>query len=160
MPATNPRPAPPFTLSVQYAATDSPPPPPRARVRALVQSALRQAGTGGDLTIRFVTATESAALNARYRRQPRPTNVLSFDYRDPSPPPAPRVWGDIAICGDIVLREARATHTDPQSRYAHMIVHGVLHLAGYRHDSAATAAHMEQAERAILRRHRMEDPYA
>lgn len=137
-------------LSVQYAVAEREGSPPRARVRALVAAALDAAGCeGGEITVRFVDEEESAQLNGRYRCARKSTNVLSFSYRDGEQCP---VFGDIVVCAPVVRREAAQCGKAVELHYAHMIVHGVLHLAGYRHDSDSAAAAMEAMEAEILKR--------
>lgn len=138
-----------LSLSVQYAAEEEEP-PPRARVRALVRAALRPAD--GEIGVRFVGAAESAALNGEYRRRRRPTNVLSFCYG------ARPVVGDIVVCCPLVAAEAKTMRLPAADHYAHLIVHGVLHLLGYKHNTAAQAARMETLERRILSRFRIAPP--
>lgn len=113
--------------------------------------------TDGDLTIRIVDEAESAALNARFRNRPEPTNVLSFGYEaealdEPT-------LGDLVICAPIVAREAAAQGKDPRSHWAHMVVHGVLHLRGHDHEREEDAAVMETLEREILASLGFGNPY-
>lgn len=133
------------------------PEPPRLREWAA--AALEAADAQGALAIRIVDEAESAALNARWRNRQGPTNVLSF--------PAPalpagvpvRTLGDIAICAPVVAREATVQDKAPDAHWAHMVTHGVLHLAGYDHEHAPGAAKMEALETEILARLGYPDPY-
>src|SRR5690349_3503551 len=102
------------------------------------------------LTLRVVGAREARALNRRFRRRDRPTNVLSFAYSSE---------GDIVLCHPVVAREARAQGKKVHAHYAHLVVHGVLHLRGYVHDDKASARRMEAREIRILRRLGFADPY-
>jgi probable rRNA maturation factor len=109
-----------------------------------------------DLGIRVVGSAESRALNERWRGKAGPTNVLSF--------PAARVpgrsqLGDIVVCAPVVAREARAQGKPLAAHWAHMIIHGTLHLLGFDHLRAADAKRMEGRERALLARLGIEDPY-
>lgn len=106
-----------------------------------------------ELTVRIVGAPESRALNRRYRGKDKPTNVLSF------PSDAPGTLGDLVICAPVVNREAREQGKTPAGHWAHMVVHGVLHLLGFDHIRAADAKVMEGRERAILARLSFPDPY-
>lgn len=148
-----------FSLSVQYAAAvdAAEMPPLRARVRAWVRAALTAGGgnDGSDLTVRFVDDAESADYNRRYRGRERSTNVLSFDYGAVNG----RLQGDIVICAPLVRREAGDFGVQPKIRYAHLIVHGVLHLCGYRHDTAMAAERMEALEKEVLARFGIALPY-
>lgn len=104
--------------------------------------------TDGELTIRIVDEAESAALNARFRNQPKPTNVLSFGYQAEAL--GEPVLGDLVICAPVVAGEAAAQGKDPRSHWAHMVVHGVLHLRGHDHQREEDAAVMETRECEIL----------
>lgn len=135
--------------------------PAPARLRAW--AALALAGSGGELVIRVVGAAESRALNRRFRGKDKPTNVLSFPY-GPHPQPLSRkrergVRGDLVICAPVVNREAREQGKPPAAHWAHMVVHGVLHLRGFDHIREAEARVMEDRERAILARLSIPDPY-
>jgi probable rRNA maturation factor len=106
-------------------------------------------------------------LNARYRRQDRATNVLSFpaleldpDRAPPTPGPIPPLLGDIAIAAGTVRAEAAADRKPPADHLRHLVVHGCLHLLGYDHQDTAGAARMEGLERAILAALGISDPYA
>jgi probable rRNA maturation factor len=121
----------------------------------------RPASTGGAATvvcIRVVGAMASRRLNAGYRGKDRPTNVLSF-------PAAPierdldGSLGDLVICAPVVAAEARAQHKVLAAHWAHMVVHGVLHLHGYDHGAAREARQMEGLEVEILRGFGYHDPY-
>ena len=113
----------------------------------------RACGVDGDVTVRYVAAAESRRLNRRFRRKDRPTNVLSFAYS------ARPLQGDLVICAPVVAREAREQGKDVRAHHAHMLVHGLLHLAGLDHERASQAARMESRERAVLRGLGFPDPY-
>ena len=102
------------------------------------------------VTLRVVGAREGRLLNLRFRRRDRPTNVLSFSYGS---------HGDIVLCHPVIAREAREQRKPLAAHYAHLVVHGVLHLRGYVHDRKARAATMEASEIRILRRIGFADPY-
>lgn len=151
----------PLELCVQY-AEDSQEIPARGEVTAWVHAAA--GGAQGEVTVRFVGEEEMSALNGKYRGKPQPTNVLSFDYHSaPSAKGAGAgagaLLGDVLVCAPVVQREARAMSIPPAARYAHLVVHGVLHLAGYRHDTREAAAQMESMEARILRQFDIPDPY-
>jgi probable rRNA maturation factor len=117
------------------------------------------------LTIRVVGAAESRRLNRTWRGKDKPTNVLSFPA-DPLPAqqrgPAgePQPIGDLAICAPVVAREAREQGKRLQAHWAHMVVHGVLHLLGYDHENDRDAAVMEAREVRILAKFGYSNPYA
>ncbi len=94
-------------------------------------------------------------MNRTYRGRDYATNVLTFIMRDRAP-----YAGDLALCTPVVTREARAQHKDVTAHYAHLTVHGVLHLQGWRHDKQSDAVAMEKLETRILKRMGYPDPYA
>jgi probable rRNA maturation factor len=125
--------------------------PSPARLKAWARSAL---ATGkGELTLRIVGQRESQALNRKFRGKDKPTNVLSFPYDEAG------TLGDIVLCAPVVNREAKEQGKTAAAHWAHMIVHGVLHLRGFDHIRAADAKVMEARERAILARLSFPDPY-
>ena len=125
--------------------------PAPAQLRRWARAALGR--RGGEVTLRVVGAAESRSLNARYRGKDKPTNVLSF------PSEAPGMLGDLVLCAPVVAREAREQGKRPNSHWAHMVVHGVLHLLGFDHIRPADAKVMEGRDRAILARLSFPDPY-
>jgi probable rRNA maturation factor len=108
-----------------------------------------------------VGAAESARLNARFRGRERPTNVLSFA----PPPPAHSAassltpLGELVICPRVLRAEARAREITLRAHWAHLVVHGTLHLLGYDHERSADARRMERREVAVLRRLGFANPY-
>jgi probable rRNA maturation factor len=110
----------------------------------------------GELGIRVVGSRESRLLNERWRGRPKPTNVLSFPA---SRELGGRQIGDLVVCAPVVAREAREQGKPLASHWAHMIVHGTLHLLGFDHERAADAKRMESRERALLARIGIADPY-
>ena len=144
-----------LNLSVQYACHDAAL-PLRTQIRAWVRAALDVDGPrGGQITIRFVDADEGRALNRDYRHKDYATNVLSFPYDTD-----PIVSGDLVICAPVIADEARAQGKSIEAHCAHLIVHGVLHLQGYDHETGdEDAQHMEAQERTILAALGYDDPY-
>jgi probable rRNA maturation factor len=138
-------------LAVQYAAA-AVGLPVRPTLRRWSSAALER---DARVTIRFVGAREGRSLNARWRAKDYATNVLTFVYDDVIP-----LAGDIVLCVPVLRREARAQRKPLRAHCAHLVVHGVLHLQGYDHDSDAEAAAMEARETEILRALRYPDPYA
>ncbi|PXX99781.1 rRNA maturation RNase YbeY [Halomonas sp. LBP4] len=113
---------------------------------------------GSELTVRLVDEAESRALNRDYRGRDTPTNVLSFPFESP-PGIELALLGDLVICHPVVVREAREQDKSPGAHYAHMVVHGTLHLLGYDHLEEAEAEAMEALEREILAGLGIADPY-
>jgi probable rRNA maturation factor len=112
-----------------------------------------------ELVIRLVDEDEIAALNRDYRGKDGPTNVLSFPFEAP-PPVQSDLIGDLVICAPIVAREAAQQGKVLRGHWAHIVVHGVLHLLGYDHLSKAEAEIMEGVEIEILAGLGYSDPYA
>lgn len=104
--------------------------------------------------MRVVGEREAQRLNWRYRKRAAATNVLSFAYAQ-----TPALRGDIVLCHAVVLREARAQGKTTAAHYAHLVIHGLLHLRGYDHARRAAAARMEARERRVLRGLGFADPY-
>lgn len=134
--------------------------PPRPSVERWVEGALQGRREGADLTVRIVGREEGCRLNERFRGPPRATNVLSFPFDAPPGAPAGEGGlGDIVLCAPVVNREARDQGKPRADHWAHLVVHGVLHLLGFEHDTPAAAARMEGLERGILARFGVPDPY-
>ena len=110
----------------------------------------------GELGIRVVGSAESRTLNKRWRGKIGPTNVLSFPA---APALRDRVLGDIVVCAPVVAREAREQGKALAAHWAHMVIHGALHLLGFDHVRQADARRMESRERALLARLGIGDPY-
>jgi probable rRNA maturation factor len=117
-----------------------------------------RAATAAEITLRLVDEPESQALNRAYRGIDRPTNVLSFSY-DP-PPGSDALVGDLVICAPVVAREATAQGKAPEAHWAHLVVHGTLHLLGHDHQNDEEAREMESLEVQILAELGFPDPYA
>jgi probable rRNA maturation factor len=116
-----------------------------------------------ELTIRVVGSSESRALNRTWRGKDKPTNVLSFSGplpRDSGGGLGRGQLGDLAICAPVVAREAREQGKPVRDHWAHMVVHGVLHLMGYDHEREREAALMEKSEVNILGQLGISNPYA
>ena len=124
-----------------------------------VGAALRHNGkTDVELVVRIVDEVEIAELNFRYRNKPGPTNVLSFPFEDP-PGVQSNILGDIVVCAPIVLQEAGTYSVPYADRWAHLLVHGTLHLCGYDHQSDQDASDMEQLECDVLAELGFANPY-
>ncbi len=140
-----------LALSVQYASR---------RPRLPHQASLRrwaQAACEADLQValRIVNEAEGRALNRTYRGRDYATNVLTFAYPETQP-----LSGDIVLCAPVIAREAREQSKDASAHYAHLVVHGMLHLQGYDHEITRDAQRMEVRERAIMLSLGLDDPYA
>jgi probable rRNA maturation factor len=113
---------------------------------------------GAEVAIRIVDEAESAELNRTYRHKQGPTNVLSFPFEVPEDVPND-LLGDLVICAAVVEREAREQLKSPAAHWAHMVVHGMLHLQGYDHIEDSEAEAMEAEEIAILATLGFPNPY-
>lgn len=132
-------------------ATREPGIPSHAQFKRWVQAALR---VDTVLTLRLVDREEGQALNAAYRGKDYATNVLTFSLTE-----SPVLMGDIVICAPVVIEEAAAQGKPLLHHYAHLTVHGVLHLHGYDHEIEAQAHLMEAMEIAILQQLKIANPY-
>ena len=111
-----------------------------------------------ELTVRVVDEDEMAALNARYRHKSGPTNILSFPFEAP-PGVELNLLGDLVIAAPVVKQEAREQGKTESAHWAHMIVHGTLHLLGYDHQDTVEAEDMEAREIRILKQLGYSNPY-
>jgi probable rRNA maturation factor len=129
--------------------------------RRWVEAALRggRIRRASEVSIRIVDAGEGHLLNRDYRGKDYATNVLSFPAGS-IPGENPRLLGDIALCAPVVAREAGEQHKHPRDHYAHLTVHGVLHLLGMDHESGSDAERMEALETRILAGLGIADPYS
>ncbi|MBK9132367.1 MAG: rRNA maturation RNase YbeY [Gammaproteobacteria bacterium] len=146
-------------LDVQYATGSLAGLPARRSIESWVRAALAGRRRGAQLAVRIVAEAEGRALNERYRRRAGPTNVLSFPF-EPSGRMRPPPLGDIVLCAPVVQREAAEQGKPARAHWAHLVVHGVLHLLGHDHENSREAEHMEELERKILARLGYPDPYA
>jgi probable rRNA maturation factor len=124
-----------------------------------VLAALDSAESNLEIGIRLVNEAESAELNRHYRHKQGPTNVLSFSYTDIPEQAGSKLLGDLAICTQVVQREAIEQAKSLQAHWAHMTVHGFLHLLGYDHQEETAAEQMESLEAAILGNLGYANPY-
>jgi probable rRNA maturation factor len=138
--------------------------PSRVRMSSWAARALGRRGVGREIGVRVVNSAESRALNKLWRGKDKATNVLSFpapaqsrrgkplDYKLP--------FGDLVICADVVRQEAQRQAKKLEAHWAHMVVHGVLHLAGYDHEvGRAEERRMERREIAVLKSFGFGNPY-
>jgi probable rRNA maturation factor len=144
------RPAAPLTLWIQYGVAARTL-PSRQRLRQWARAALLGEA---QVTLRLVGTREGRALNRAFRGQDHATNVLTFAYPESRP-----LAGDIVLCAPVIAREAREQHKRVEAHYAHLVVHGMLHLQGYGHDNSKDAAIMETLEAEIVVKLGYADPY-
>ena len=133
-------------ILIQYAV------PRRGVPSAALLRKWARAAAAAAITLRIVGEREGRTLNRIYRKKNRATNVLTFRYDQMS--------GDVVLCHPVVKREARAQGKSLAAHYAHLVVHGCLHLRGYDHEKKRDAARMEAREVGILRRVGIHNPYA
>jgi probable rRNA maturation factor len=131
-------------------ACEAPGLPDAQRLRAWAAAALAGRCAVAELTIRVVDEAEGTQLNQRYRGQPGPTNVLSFPFDPPPGLPPQDFIGDLVICAPLVAREAQEQGKPEDAHWAHLVVHGTLHLLGYDHLTDPDATEMEAMETVIL----------
>ncbi|MEO8442611.1 MAG: rRNA maturation RNase YbeY [Betaproteobacteria bacterium] len=149
-PKRKPGRTPELALTVQYGTRCAQLPPP-AKLRLWARAALRK---NARVTLRLIGEREARELNRNFRGRDYATNVLTFIYSKKSP-----LEGDIAICAPVVAREAGRPGAKREAHYAHLTVHGMLHLQGYDHARAPAARRMENLETRILARLGYADPY-
>jgi len=128
------------------------------KLRRWAGAALGARGSGRELAVRIVTPGQMRTLNRRWRGKDKPTNVLSFPAT-PAPGVQPRPLGDVVICPAVLRREAGEQGKSLEAHWAHLVVHGVLHLAGYDHERAADARRMERREISVLKSLGFGNPY-
>ncbi len=145
------------TVDVQIACTDSEL-PEESEWQRWVDAALSGVSTAAEVCIRVVGVEESAALNETWRGKSGPTNVLSF-AADIPPGVDSDLLGDIVLCAPRVAEEAAAQHKTRSAHWAHLTVHGVLHLLGFDHENDTDAATMEAREVEVLAGLGYADPY-
>ena len=136
--------------SIQF-ASDEDNLPTSSQFRKWAKAALR---VDTEVTIRIVDEAEGRALNRDYRNKDYATNVLTFPLTE-----EPHLMGDIIICAPVVAKEAKEQHKDLLAHYAHLTVHGILHLHGYDHETDAQAELMEGLETAIVTKLGYASPY-
>ncbi|MBB3102532.1 rRNA maturation RNase YbeY [Azomonas macrocytogenes] len=139
--------------------------PGDSEFRRWCELALRQRTADSELTIRLVDEPEGRELNATWRHKDYATNVLSFPADVPEGPGGIALLdipllGDLVICVPVVMREAAEQGKPLQAHWAHLVIHGCLHLLGYDHQEDAEAEEMEDLERLLLAELGHSDPYA
>ncbi|UJF22948.1 rRNA maturation RNase YbeY [Shewanella sp. OMA3-2] len=132
--------------------------PTQAQFETWVRIAVGQTMPAVELTIRLVEVSESQHLNHTYRGKDKPTNVLSFPFEAPAEIDLP-LLGDLIICVDVVKKEAQEQEKTLEAHWAHMVIHGCLHLLGYDHIIDEEAEEMESLETQLLEHLGFTDPY-
>ena len=133
--------------------------PPRAQLASWASAALGRRAAGREVGVCVVGAGESRRLNARFRGRDTPTNVLSFPAARMPAPGGAQPLGELVVCPGVLRQEARAQDKTLKAHWAHLIVHGTLHLVGYDHLRAADARRMERREIRVLRGLGFANPY-
>jgi probable rRNA maturation factor len=132
--------------------------PTEAELQRYLEAAVSPFQTEAEVTIRLVDETESQQLNFDYRHKDKPTNVLSFPFQAPPGIELP-LLGDLVICVQVVAQEALEQNKTLEAHWAHMVVHGCLHLLGFDHINDTDAEEMEAEEVQILQELGFADPY-
>ncbi|HEY2417478.1 MAG TPA: rRNA maturation RNase YbeY [Steroidobacteraceae bacterium] len=132
--------------------------PPARDLQGWAAAALGRRAAGRELSVLLAGRARSRALNARYRGRDHATNVLSFPASPAAAAPS-GVLGELVICPAVLRQEARAQRKSARAHWAHMVVHGVLHLMGYDHERPADAQRMERREIRALRQLGFANPY-
>ncbi|MBA2411170.1 MAG: rRNA maturation RNase YbeY [Gammaproteobacteria bacterium] len=140
-----------------HIACDAPGVPASRQFRSWAAACV-EGGHRAEVVVRVVDEEESARLNEQYRRGNGATNVLSFAFEAP-PQIESLLLGDVVICAPVIAREARAQMKCETSHWAHMVVHGMLHLQGFDHQTDAQAQVMEARETRIMAGMGFPDPY-
>lgn len=131
-------------------ACEAPSLPEAEQLRSWAAAALVGRREAAELTIRVVDETEGADLNLRFRGRPGPSNVLSFPFDPPPGLPHQDYIGDLILCAPVVVREAAEQGKPEQAHWAHLVIHGVLHLMGHDHHTEPEAEAMEAIETSLL----------
>lgn len=132
--------------------------PPARELQGWAAAAVGRGAAGRELSLLLAGRARSRALNARYRGRDHATNVLSFPASPAAAAPS-GLLGELVICPAVLRQEARSQHKSARAHWAHMVVHGVLHLMGYDHELPADAQRMERREIRTLRRLGIANPY-
>jgi probable rRNA maturation factor len=145
-------------VDIQMASASEEAPDPQS-IERWVSAAIGNQRESTELSIRIVDVDEGQILNEQFRGSTGATNVLSFSFENESPEPLPLI-GDIVICAPVVLKEASEQNKTLNAHWAHMIIHGVLHLLGYDHQNENDANLMESLETEIMQGLGFPPPYS
>ncbi len=142
-------------IQIEYESTDL---PSEAQLQAWIDIALKDYGKETELVIRIVDTQESADLNQQYRQKSGATNILSFPFEVPEHIEL-NLLGDLVICAPVLEAEALEQQKDLYDHWAHIVIHGVLHLLGYDHITDEDALIMEEKEIYLLNELNIKNPY-
>lgn len=145
-------------LDLQQACENNSALPDSTQIQRWLDAAILPFQAEAEVTVRLVDNEESHTLNATYRGKDKPTNVLSFPFEAPPGITLP-LLGDLVICKQVVQAEAREQEKSEEAHWAHMVVHGSLHLLGYDHIEDDEAEEMEALETEIMLALGYPDPY-
>ncbi|MDG2036050.1 MAG: rRNA maturation RNase YbeY [Pseudomonadales bacterium] len=145
-------------VDIQMASASEEAPDPQS-IERWIGAAIGDQRESTELSVRIVDAEEGQALNEQFRGSTGATNVLSFPFENESPEPLPLI-GDIVICAPVVAKEAREQNKALNAHWAHMMIHGVLHLLGYDHQNENDANLMESLETEIMQGLGFPPPYS
>ena len=145
-------------IDLQIACEEESGLPTAEQIEQWATAAVQPQSNEVEMTVRIVDEAESHALNLNYRGKDRPTNVLSFPFECPDEVELP-LLGDLVICRQVVEREAQEQDKPLMAHWAHMVVHGSLHLLGYDHIEDDEAEEMESLETQIMTGLGFADPY-
>lgn len=148
-----------ITLDLQLACADNSGLPAEAQFQQWLDTAILPFQQEAEVTIRIVDEAESNDLNLTYRGKDKPTNVLSFPFECPPGVEDFPLLGDLIICRQVVEQEASEQQKTLESHWAHMVIHGSLHLLGYDHIEDAEAEEMEALEKEFMQALNFPDPY-
>lgn len=148
-----------YAIDIQIAC-DNPLPISKKELTEWVTTTLSTQKPSAELTLRIVSSQEIQELNATYRQKDKPTNVLAFpadlpEHIDINIP----LLGDVILCPDVIQTESETLHTPLKAHWAHIVIHGVLHLLGYDHITLEDAKIMQPLETKLLAMHGFDNPY-
>ena len=150
-----------ITIHLQNVSNEQDIPADKTLRHFALLSVLRAHFDSGELTLRIVDVDEMQTLNKQYRQQDKPTNVLAFPFIPFNNINVNQfIIGDVVICAAVINAEAKQQHKSQAQHWAHIIIHGVLHLLGYDHDNAAAAEKMESIEIELLQQLGYSNPYS
>ncbi|MHB1949504.1 MAG: rRNA maturation RNase YbeY [Gammaproteobacteria bacterium] len=134
--------------------------PSTAQFKRWAKAVLQEKVANAEVTIRIVDIDEITELNSTYRKKDKPTNVLSFPFEMPEGVAMDTpILGDVVICAQVIEEEAHKQHKPLTAHWAHMVVHGMLHLLGYNHEENEEAEEMETEEISIMNELGFKNPY-
>lgn len=133
--------------------------PSDKELQLYLEKALADYSEDAEVLIRVVDSQEISALNEQYRHKQGPTNILSFPFEVPEAVKGVNLLGDLVVCASVLEAEAQAQQKALQDHWAHIVIHGILHLLGYDHIDESDAQEMETKEILILQQLSIDNPY-